>query len=119
MKTLRAILASALFVASFSINAYADDPAKIKDHRTQPDLFFLQEGDLPNSLMLLPAPPDGGSIQFLYDQARYNWGKQQRNTPVAPRLSPTPVSAATVSQRLSRRLSVSTSPKRIPRPYMS
>lgn len=81
MRTLRALLASALFVATFSFNAYADDPAKIKDHRTQPDLFFLQEGDVPNSLLLLPAPPDGGSIQFLYDQARYNWGKQQRNTP--------------------------------------
>lgn len=53
---------------------------KIKDHRTQPELFFLQEGDLPNSLKLLPAPPDAGSVQFLYDRARYDWGKSLRNT---------------------------------------
>ena len=53
---------------------------KIKDHRTNPELFFLQEGDVPNSFLLLPAPPDGGSIAFLNDQAQYNWGKTMRNT---------------------------------------
>lgn len=52
---------------------------KIKDHRTQPQLFFLQEGDLPNSFLILPPPPDAVSITFLNDQARYNWGKSQRN----------------------------------------
>lgn len=53
---------------------------KIKDHRTQPELFFLQEGDVPNSFILLPPPPDAGSITFLNDQARYSWGKTMRNT---------------------------------------
>lgn len=62
--------------------AQADTPAqKIKDHRTNPDVFFLQEGDVPNSYLLLPPPPDGASITFLNDQARYSWGKTMRNTP--------------------------------------
>lgn len=54
---------------------------KIKDHRSNPEVFFLQEGDVPNSLLILPPPPDGASITFLNDQARYTWGKTMRNTP--------------------------------------
>ena len=72
------------FAVIFSASAaFAQDaPAKkIKDHRTAPELFFLQKGDVTNSFMLLPAPPDGASITFLNDQARYNWGKTMRNTP--------------------------------------
>ena len=53
---------------------------KVKDHRSNPDVYFLQEGDVPNSFIILPAPPDGASITFLNDQARYNWGKTMRNT---------------------------------------
>ena len=75
--------ACALFVAMGVSFAYAQEaPAKkIKDHRTAPELFFLQEGDVPNSYLLLPPPPDGASITFLNDQARYTWGKTMRNTP--------------------------------------
>lgn len=77
--TISRVGAAALFItASFTVAAQTQ--AK-KDHTTQPDVFFLQEGDAPNSLMLLPAPPDATSITFLNDQARYNWGKQMRNTP--------------------------------------
>ena len=62
--------------------AQTETPAKkIKDHRTNPEVFFLQEGDVPNSYLLLPPPPDGASITFLNDQARYSWGKTMRNTP--------------------------------------
>lgn len=76
------VAACTLFVAAASMAAYAQTTeTKIKDHRTQPELFFLQEGDVPDSYTLLPAPPDGGSIAFLYDQAQYNWGKQMRPTP--------------------------------------
>lgn len=79
---LAAIMATAAFsFASTQAVATAAATSKIKDHRTDPELFFLQEGDLPNSYIILPAPPDGGSIMFLNDQARYNWGKMQRNTP--------------------------------------
>ena len=58
----------------------ATPQSKIKDHRTQPELFFLQEGDVANSLELLPPPPDAESIQFMYDKARYDWGKSLRKT---------------------------------------
>ncbi len=53
---------------------------KIKDHRTNPTVFFLQEGYSPNSLYLLPPPPDAMSIVFLNNQARYNWGMTMRRT---------------------------------------
>ncbi len=74
--------ALSLVLALSSSYAFSQDaPAKkIKDHRTAPELFFLQEGDVPNSYLLLPPPPDGASITFLNDQARYSWGKTQRNT---------------------------------------
>lgn len=80
---LRGICACAVAITVCS-QLYAQaplNPNEIKDHRTEPELFFLQEGDCPNSLILLPGPPDGESILFLYDQARYNWGKLQRKTP--------------------------------------
>ncbi|MDE5850041.1 MAG: phosphatase PAP2 family protein [Muribaculaceae bacterium] len=67
-----------------STTAFAQTEAaakKIKDHRTNPEVFFLQEGDVPNSFIILPPPPDGASITFLNDQARYTWGKTMRNTP--------------------------------------
>lgn len=81
--TLRAT-ACTLFVAFACSFAFAQTEApakKIKDHRTNPEVFFLKEGDAPNSFIILPPPPDGGSITFLNDQARYNWGKTMRNTP--------------------------------------
>lgn len=74
------IVAAIIALCSSGADAQNAPAKKIKDHRTDPELFFLQEGDLPNSYFLLPAPPDGGSIAFLYDQARYNWGKTMRNT---------------------------------------
>lgn len=72
---------SVLFTVS-SVMAFGQETPtkKIKDHRTAPELFFLQEGDVPNSYLLLPPPPDGASITFLNDQARYSWGKTLRNT---------------------------------------
>lgn len=69
-----------LLCSLMSLNSFAQEK-KIKDVRTQPDLFFLQESEVANSFDLLPAPPDAGSIYFLYDKAQYDWGKMQRNTP--------------------------------------
>lgn len=74
------IFLSAALLLSFLAGSAQDSPAKIKDHRTNPDVYFLQEGDLPNSLILLPPPPDAGSVAFLYDKARYDWGKSLRKT---------------------------------------
>ena len=73
-----------LLIALAGSTAFAqtETPAKkVKDHRTNPEVFFLQEGDVPNSYLLLPPPPEGASITFLNDQARYSWGKTMRNTP--------------------------------------
>lgn len=82
LSLLRSSVCAFAVIFSASAALAQDAPAKkIKDHRTAPELFFLQEGDVPNSFMLLPAPPDGASITFLNDQARYNWGKTMRNTP--------------------------------------
>lgn len=54
---------------------------KIKDVRTNPDLYFLRADEVANSLKLLPPPPQQGSILWLNDEAQYQWGKLQRDTP--------------------------------------
>ena len=79
----RLLLTAGLLASFFAMAApqSASAQATIKDHRTNPDVYFLEEGDLPNSLELLPGPPDAGSIAFLYDRARYDWGKSMRKTP--------------------------------------
>lgn len=79
LKALRALMTAALLVGSVAL--FAQDAPARKDHSTKPDVYFLNEGDAPNSLYLLPPPPDGGTILFLYDKERYDWGKLQRNTP--------------------------------------
>ena len=53
---------------------------KVKGHSTNPDVYFLEIDDVANSLDLLPPPPDAVSIAFLYDKARYDWGKSLRGT---------------------------------------
>lgn len=75
-------LLSAACIALFGLTVYAQAPTdgSIKDNRTNPDVFFLEMGDCANSLELLPGPPDAESIGFMYDQARYQWGKSLRNT---------------------------------------
>lgn len=80
MKTL--LRCSILAVAAVCCaSAFAQDaPKKVKDHSTNPDVYFLYEGDAPNSLVLLPGPPSAESVQFMYDKARYDWGKSIRNT---------------------------------------
>lgn len=76
MKIKHALLAAAaLFVATSSFGQ-----EKIKDVRTKPDLYFLQIGEVANSLKLLPPPPQPGSILWLNDVSQYQWGKMQRNT---------------------------------------
>lgn len=76
-KNISLLLFCLVFVA-FSSTA---QEKKIKDKRTNPDLFFLQEADVANSLDLLPPPPAEKSAQFAYDEAQYEWGLSQRNTP--------------------------------------
>jgi acid phosphatase (class A) len=68
-----------IMLSLFTITVFAQ--VKIKDARTNPDLYFLQAGDVASSLNLLPAPPQAGSILWLNDEAQYQWGKLQRDTP--------------------------------------
>ncbi len=68
-----------LFCSLISLNIFAQDQ-KIRDKRTNPDLYYLEESEVANSLELLPPPPQANSILFLYDKAQYDWGKEQRNT---------------------------------------
>lgn len=76
------ILFSGLLIGTLAFSAGAQTKqGKVKGHSTNPDVYFLEIDQVPNSLELLPGPPDAASIAFLYDQARYNWGKSLRNTP--------------------------------------
>lgn len=50
------------------------------DHSTNPERFYLLEGNVANSVALLPAPPDTLSARFAYDREQYEWGKTMRNT---------------------------------------
>ena len=70
-----------LLVALLAVSVATWAQEKIKDVRTKPDVYFLQIGDVANSLELLPPPPQPGSILFLNDQAQYQWGLMQRRTP--------------------------------------
>lgn len=68
-----------VLLSVFTLSTFAQQ--KIKDVRTNPDLYFLQVDEVANSLELLPAPPQPGSILWMNDEAQYQWGKLQRNTP--------------------------------------
>lgn len=71
-----ALCLSALFIG----NAYALVPAG-NDATTKPNLYYLKNSQAIDSLTLLPPPPAIGSIAFLNDQAMYEQGRLQRNTP--------------------------------------
>ena len=68
-----------LFLSFVAMSVFAQ--TSIKDVRTHPECYFLQTGDVASSLQLLPPPPAPGSTLFQNDEARYKWGKAQRNTP--------------------------------------
>ena len=68
MKTKFALL---LVFCAVSLNSLAQEK-KIKDRRTNPELYYLEESEVAKSLELLPPPPEAGSIMFLYDKARYD-----------------------------------------------
>lgn len=54
--------------------------AVAQDCDTNPDVYFLHQGDVANSTYILPPPPAVGSAAWLHDQERYAWGKEQRQT---------------------------------------
>lgn len=75
---LKAVLFAA---AGLMACTYATAQKPSKGHSTDPVHYFLEIDQVPNSLVLLPPPPAEGSAQFEYDQVRYKWGKEQRDTP--------------------------------------
>lgn len=68
-----------VLLSVLSLATYAQE--KIKDVRTAPNLYFLRADQVASSLDLLPTPPQPGSILWMYDEAQYQWGKMQRDTP--------------------------------------
>jgi acid phosphatase (class A) len=68
MKT-KAILFISMLAILLSFNTFAQEKT------------YLTPEEVANSCKLLPAPPEPGSILFLWDQARYEWGLSLRNTP--------------------------------------
>lgn len=51
-----------------------------RDHSDDPDHFFMTIEEVPNSLVILPAPPDTTSARFAYDHEQWEWGKTLRDT---------------------------------------
>jgi len=45
-----------------------------------PQQEYLKIEEVPNSIYVLPAPPEFNSVQFLNDQFQYYWGKNLRET---------------------------------------
>lgn len=78
--TKRLITSALLLTSLFAFTATAQTEENVNDNRTHPDVYFLQISDVPNSLEYLPGPPDAGSVAFLNDKARYDWGKSLRKT---------------------------------------
>ncbi len=58
MKTKFALL---LVFCAISLNIFCTREKK-KDRRTNPELYYLEESEVANSLELLPPPPEAGSI---------------------------------------------------------
>ena len=50
--------------------------------QAQKNETYFTVDEMPNIIKCLPAPPSFDSPQFAYDQARYQWGKEQRKDSV-------------------------------------
>lgn len=74
------LILTVLLYSCISMNIFSQNE-NIRDRRTNPDSYFLERSQVADSYKLLPPPPDVTSILFMYDKARYEWGKLQRDTP--------------------------------------
>lgn len=83
MKNYTAFLRRAVSAVAFTLLlsfAASAQSTQVKDRSTMPDRYYLLQGQQPNSLYILPTPPDAGSILWLYDKERYDWGKLKRDS---------------------------------------
>ena len=76
---MKKLVLSLLLLAGFSCGIYAQVSTD-RDHRTNPDRYYLNYEDVASSLKLLPPPPEVTSIQFLWDDAQYKKGKMMRSS---------------------------------------
>ena len=76
---MKKLVLSLLLLAGFSCCIYAQVSTE-RDHRTNPDRYYLNYEDVASSLKLLPPPPEVTSIQFLWDDAQYKKGKMMRSS---------------------------------------
>ena len=77
---MKLLLFTAVLCAALPAAAFAAAPDG-NDVTTRPQAYFSTNEDGVDSLGLLPPPPEIGSVQFLLDQARYQEGLIERNTP--------------------------------------
>ena len=99
-----------------SASVYSQE--KIKDVRTNPDLYFLQIDEVANSFKLLPPPPQPGSTIFSNDEARYKWGKELRDTPRGDQAAEDAnVSGSGVPNAFSEAFGIKISPETTPNIY--
>ena len=73
----RTLLILLTLTACTHLMAYDPTP----EARADSGKYFLKDGQQPNSLLILPPPPQPGTTAFSHDQAMYHWGITQRNTP--------------------------------------
>lgn len=111
----KSILLFMLILMSASV--YSQEK-KIKDVRTNPNVYFLQIDEVANSLKLLPPPPQPGSIAFSNDEDRYQWGKAQRDTPRGEQASADAhLSGNGVPDAFSEAFGIKISPETTPKIY--
>lgn len=73
---MRGNVTASVVVLLLAFTAWGD----VRDVRSNPDVYFLREEDVASSLKLLPPPPSPEDVRFIYDKARYDWGKSMRDT---------------------------------------
>lgn len=93
--------------------AFAQSAAQTNDVRNHPENYFLQDGEQPSSLDLLPPPPEQGSIQWFADEARYLWGLKQRNTERGD-LAAADANVEDIAQNMSEAFGVDITPENTP-----
>ncbi len=109
-KTLLLLAVAACMAAQ---TASAQSAAQTDDVRTRPDSYFLQDGQQPNSLQLLPPPPEHGSIQWFADEAQYYKGVKQRDTPRGDQAA-ADANAEDIAQNMSEAFGIEITPETTP-----
>ena len=109
----KALILLAVAACMTAQTAAAQSAAQTNDVRNQPDSYFLQDGQQPNSLSLLPPPPEHGSMQWFADEAQYYWGIKQRDTPRGDQAA-ADANAEDIAQNMSEAFGIDITPETTP-----